>query len=138
VGIESTVVSLAGPRPVLLRPGMISADAIEKVVGKLETAPETGAAHPSPGMHPRHYSPRTPLVFEMPLEGRGAYLWLSQRAKAARQIQMPDDPAKYAALLYGTLHQLDDEKLDWIAVEKPPQSPAWAAVLDRLKRASSK
>jgi len=139
VGIESTVVSLAGPRPILLRPGMISAGEIEKVVGKLESAnaPVPGAAHASPGMHPRHYSPKTRLVFHIPPEGRGAYLWLSKPAKAARSIQMPNDPARYAALLYGTLHQLDDKKLDWIAVEKPPHSPEWAAVLDRLKRAGS-
>ena len=140
VGIESTVVSLAGPRPVLLRPGMISAAAIEQVIGKIEAAQPMipGASHPSPGMHDRHYSPRTPLVFQIPSEGRGAHLWITHPLDGAQNIRMPADAAGYAAVLYETLHKLDSEKLDWIAVERPPASPEWAGILDRLTRASSK
>jgi L-threonylcarbamoyladenylate synthase len=138
VGIESTVVSLAGSRPVLLRPGMISAADIEQVIGKIETAqPMVGGAHPSPGMHARHYSPRTPLVFQIPSEGRGAYLWLTRPLEGAQNIRMPSAAVSYAAALYETLHKLDSEKLDWIAVERPPDSPEWAGILDRLTRASS-
>src|SRR5579859_7992429 len=98
VGIESTVLSLAGPKPVLLRPGMISARQIEALIGKIEiaSAPPDGA-HASPGLHPKHYSPRTPLVLQVPSTGHGAYLWRTQRADAARSIQMPSDPAAYAA-----------------------------------------
>ncbi len=140
MGIESTVVSLAGPRPVLLRPGMISASAIERIVGKIEIAHplSEGAAHPSPGMHDRHYSPRTRLVFEIPREGRGAYLWITRPVEDAHSIRMPADAAGYAAVLYETLHRLDNEKLDWIAVERPPASTEWAGILDRLTRASAK
>lgn len=138
VGIESTVLSLAGPVPLLLRPGMISAEQIEAVIGKIEIAiAPHGGAHPSPGMHPKHYSPRTPLVLHLPSTGRGAYLWRTQHADSARSIQMSSDPAQYAASLYETLHQLDGEGLDWIAVEIPPDEPEWAGVRDRLKRASS-
>src|SRR5438270_1210329 len=61
VGIESTVISLAGP-PVLLRPGMISREEIEALIGPVGTAGAVEGAHPSPGMHPRHYAPRTTLV----------------------------------------------------------------------------
>jgi L-threonylcarbamoyladenylate synthase len=138
VGIESTVLSLAGAMPTLLRPGMISKEQIEAVIGKIEIvgAPREGA-HASPGMHPKHYSPRTPLVLQIPSTGRGAYLWRTQHANSARSIQMPSDPAHYAAALYETLHRLDEEGLDWIAVEMPPDEPAWAGVRDRLKRASS-
>ncbi|MBI2679749.1 MAG: threonylcarbamoyl-AMP synthase [Candidatus Solibacter usitatus] len=138
VGIESTVVSLAGSRPLLLRPGMISAAAIEQVIGKIEAAqPLTSAdAHPSPGMHARHYSPQTPLVFQIPSQGRGAYLWITRPLEGAHNIKMPADAAGYAAVLYETLHKLDSEKLDWIAVERPPDSPEWAGILDRLTRAS--
>jgi L-threonylcarbamoyladenylate synthase len=138
VGIESTVLSLAGTKPVLLRPGMISAEQIEAVIGKIEIAgaPPDGA-HASPGMHPKHYSPSTPLVLQIPSTGRGAYLWRTQHADAARSIQMPSDPAAYAAALYETLHCLDDEGFDWIAVELPPDEPAWTGIIDRLRRASS-
>jgi L-threonylcarbamoyladenylate synthase len=138
VGIESTVLSLAGPKPVLLRPGMISAEQIEAVIGKIEIAgtPPDGA-HPSPGMHRKHYSPRTPLVLQLPSTGHGAYLWRTKNAGSARSIQMPSDPVHYAAALYETLHLLDDEGLDWIAVEMPPDEPKWAGIIDRLTHASS-
>jgi L-threonylcarbamoyladenylate synthase len=137
VGIESTVLSLASPTPLLLRPGMISAEQIEAVIGKIEVAgaPPDGA-HPSPGMHPKHYSPRTPLVLQIPSAGRGAYLWRTKSADSAQSIQMPSDPAHYAAVLYETLHRLDDEGFDWIAVEMPPDEPAWSGIIDRLTRAS--
>jgi L-threonylcarbamoyladenylate synthase len=138
IGIESTVLSLAGTRPLLLRPGMISVEQIEALIGKVEISAATAAgSHPAPGMHPRHYSPRTRLVLDLPGNGRGAYLWHTRPAPSARSIQMPADPARYAAALYETLHRLDDEGFDWIAVEPPPGEPAWAGITDRLKRASS-
>ena len=36
-----------------------------------------------------------------------------------------------------TLHRLDAERLDWIAVELPPETPEWAGVCDRLRRAAA-
>lgn len=132
IGIESTVVSIEDGRLKLLRPGMISLGELEQV-----SAPE-GTAHPSPGMHERHYSPRTPLYLaEQPPPGRGAWVWYRTPAPdATREVQMPSDPASYAARLYATLHELDQAGLDWIAVERPPDTPAWSAILDRLRRAA--
>ena len=142
VGIESTVISLAGAQPTLLRPGMISKAEIEAVIGPVTTTHTPAAdAHPSPGMHPRHYSPRTPLVLveggRLPSSGRGAYLQIHQPGEAARVIQMPDEPNAYAALLYEKLHEADAEGWDWVAVERPPESPEWAAIHDRLRRAAA-
>jgi len=51
--------------------------------------------------------------------------------------EMPADPRAYAAVLYETLHRLDDLCLDWIAVEPPPDTPEWAGILDRLRRAAA-
>ena len=138
VGIESTVLSLAGSVPQILRPGMISAAQLEEAIGEVRFAgaPAEGP-HLSPGMHPKHYSPRTPLLLHLPHAGRGAYLWISRPVEAARSIRMPADPAQYAAALYSILHSLDEEAFDWIAVEAPPDSPEWAAIHDRLKRAAA-
>ncbi len=131
VGIESTVVAIEDGRLKLLRPGMIS-------IGELEqaTAP-SDAAHPSPGMHQRHYSPRTPLhLVDQPPEGQGGWVWYKTPAPSCvRSIQMPSDPAGYAAQLYATLHEFDHAGLDWIAVERPPDTPEWSAIQDRLRRA---
>jgi L-threonylcarbamoyladenylate synthase len=140
VGIESTVLSLAGETPVLLRPGMATREDIERWIGKVTTAINADGAHPSPGMHPRHYSPRTPLILveaETPLpSGSGALLWIDADRPAARSIRMPLEPDAYGAQLYAHLHELDPLGFDWIAVERPPEAPEWAAILDRLVRAS--
>lgn len=139
VGIESTVLSLAGGRPVLLRPGMISQTEIEAVIGPILTSVETGGAHPSPGMHERHYRPRTPLLIGAPpASGKGAHLWIRQELPAQESLAMPDDPATYAARLYDVLHRLDRAGLDFISVEMPPDTPAWAGIRDRLQRAAEK
>jgi L-threonylcarbamoyladenylate synthase len=143
VGIESTVLSLAGPRALLLRPGMLTKAQIEYVIGPIDVVTEpVSGAHPSPGMHRRHYSPRTPLVLvrrgKLPAHGRGVYLWIHESAEAAREIRMPEQPDTYAAVLYATLHQVDTQGFNWIAVEQPPLAPEWTAIHDRLQRAAAK
>lgn len=128
VGIESTVLSLAGSKPILLRPGMVSREEIEAQIGPIELAGAPGGdgAHPSPGMHPRHYSPRTPLFLGTPpSSGRGETL--AYRGETAQE---------YGAALYALLHDLDQRGLDWIAVELPPRAPEWEGIHDRLRRAA--
>ena len=144
VGIESTVLSLAGPRPTLLRPGGISRPELETIVGPVASGHEAQAgAHPSPGMHPRHYSPRTPLVLvkdgKLPDQSQGIYLQhqhLPSR-ESVQTIQMPAAAPDYAAVLYEILHQADVGNYNWIAVDLPPRAPEWEAVHDRLRRAAS-
>jgi L-threonylcarbamoyladenylate synthase len=141
VGIESTVLSLAGT-PTLLRPGGISREQLEKVIGPVAVA--SGAVegpHASPGMHAKHYSPRTRLVLsktgEVPHAGRGVYLRIARDPENGCEVrQMPLTPHEYAQVIYGTLHDLDAEHYDWIAVEHPPTTAAWEAVVDRLRRAA--
>jgi len=122
VGIESTVISLAGPAPRILRPGMVSQTGIEAVIGPVET----GAGAESPGQHPKHYSPQTRVVIGAPpAEGRGFVL------------DLPGDPAVCAAELYGRLHELDEQGYDWILIQLPPATPEWAGVRDRILRAAA-
>jgi len=128
VGIESTV--LSPEPPVLFRPGVIPIDELEEITGPLARAGSGAGAHASPGMHARHYRPRTPLYLgSAPCAGKGYTL--------RPGVEMPSDPRGYASVLYATLHQLDAQGLDWIAVTPPPDTPAWAGVLDRLRRAAA-
>ena len=144
VGIESTVLSLAEPGPILLRPGGISRTELEEIIGPLDSAQDapTGA-HPSPGMHPRHYSPTTTLYMatngRLPEEGPGIYLQYQHPPSRPDVIlrQMPQSAAEYAAALYEVLHQADAGHYNWIAVDLPPHTPDWEAVHDRLRRAAS-
>lgn len=137
VGIESTVAAIDGDKLTLLRPGMAEVPPPTE-----PRASASGEPHPAPGMHHRHYSPRTPLLLvdytdQLP-DATGAYVWHRHPAIAARHIQLPDNPAEYAAQLYATLHLLDRENWPWIAVEEPPNTPEWSAVRDRLERARLK
>jgi L-threonylcarbamoyladenylate synthase len=125
VGIESTVISLTGARPRILRPGLITQPEIEAITGPVES----GAGKESPGQHPRHYSPRTRIVLgDSPAEGLGYRLDFSN---------MPRDAPSYAERLYSVLHDLDRQGYDWIAIERPPEGPEWVGIRDRLARASS-
>jgi L-threonylcarbamoyladenylate synthase len=132
VGIESTVLSLVGA-PTLLRPGVIPLPEIEALIGPVGMAADPAEGpHESPGMHPRHYRPMTPLYLlgpgDAPPAGDGAWLRMGH--------EMPADAREYASALYETLHRLDQRQPDWIAVECPPDTPEWAGVLDRLRRAA--
>jgi L-threonylcarbamoyladenylate synthase len=144
VGIESTVLSLAGTQPILLRPGGLPRSQIEAMIGPIQAAADPVGAHPSPGMHPRHYSPRTPLFLVtagiVPEHGQGIYLQ-HQHPPNRPELptrQMPPSAADYAAALYRQLHEADAGNYDWIAVDPPPNSPDWEAVHDRLRRAAWK
>ena len=144
VGIESTVLSLVEPMPTLLRPGGISRKDLEAIAGPVASAQEAPAgAHASPGMHPRHYSPRTPLLLVkdgiLPDQGQGVYLQRQHlpSRESVRTIQMPAAAPEYAAALYEVLHQADAGNYNWIAVDLPPSTPEWEAVYDRLRRAAS-
>lgn len=153
VGIESTVISLAGPVPTLLRPGTISVDDLRPVIGEValpSADPHATAARPSPGMMDRHYAPRAELrLFNDPARlpsdaanGRTAALVMPDgRARAELPsgmdvMEMPADPVLYAARLYSLLHELDDGGYARVWVQQPPDAPAWAGVRDRLRRAS--
>lgn len=135
VGIESTVVSLVEQPPVLLRPGAVTREELEARLGTIASAPAPaeGAAHASPGQHPRHYAPRTCLLLLQPgdprPDGRGVSL--------APGSGLPADPRACAAALYATLHELDQQGWDWIAIGLPPATPEWEAVRDRLSRAAA-
>ena len=151
VGIESTVLSLAGwstgSQPILLRPGGIPRIEMEPLIGRIAMADDPASGpHPAPGLHPRHYSPRTTLYLatngRLPDQGQGQVIYLQHQNPPSRTNvtihQMPQSAADYAAALYEVLHQADAGNYSWIAVDLPPSTPEWEAIQDRLQRAATK
>jgi L-threonylcarbamoyladenylate synthase len=140
VGVESTVVGLAGDRPVLLRPGGIAAEDVEALVGPLDR-PRADAPLNSPGMLARHYAPATPvrlgaasvgpdealLAFGPPLPG----------AKVTLNLSPAGDLAEAARHLYDMLHELDRAGAAAIAVMPVPETGLGRAINDRLRRAAT-
>jgi L-threonylcarbamoyladenylate synthase len=146
VGIESTILDCSGTGVVLLRPGRISPQEIEslgiKPIGKDADSPRH-----SGGLE-RHYSPCTParmvpthaLDKEIArLKDKVAVLAFSRPDERVDYwLRMPREPQAYAQKLYAALRELDGTQCELILVEAPPEAPEWAAVRDRLARATSK
>lgn len=142
-GIESTVVDVTGTVVRLLRPGLITVPMLEEVVRPVEVGANAEGVARSPGQMAKHYSPRTRLKlvdgkdlvddeYEVRMAGLKAGV-LSLFGPGAR----PTEPNEYAAGLYARLHDMDVRGFDVILVEMPPDTPEWAAVRDRLKRAAA-
>lgn len=153
VGIESTVLDLRGERATILRPGMIGARELTKLVGTLAAPNDVQGDAPraSPGQLDRHYAPRAAVVL-FPPSGRasadvealraggrrvGAMVIRAAVPAADPEVRMPADPNAYAQRLYATLHALDDVGCEIVYVEQVPDDDAWAAVRDRLQRAAT-
>jgi L-threonylcarbamoyladenylate synthase len=147
VGIESTVVDVTGRSPRILRPGAITRQQIEEVLGETVGFGEKGEIHRSPGQMVRHYAPQTPTALDKrpfklqsTISRRGLLTYTSETEDEtffAEVVRLPDDPDGYAKDLYAALHLLDMAALDLITIEEPPDSDDWLAVRDRLRRASA-
>jgi len=142
VGIESTIVDLSHAAPVLLRPGRISKQDLESVIGKIGEKTASSPRH-SGGLE-RHYAPRTPArmvpVHALDKEiskGKGVAVLAFSRPdeRVDFWLRMPRDPQAYAQRLYAALREVDGAGCEQILVEAPPDTAEWAAVRDRLKRA---
>lgn len=147
VGVESTVVSLAEEKPLLLRPGGLTLEDIENVIGKVEIAPPTSARPQSPGQLPRHYSPRTPVEIltgkdrSERKEGKVGLLAFtppSQKGdyEVVEVLSSTGDLVEAAANLFSCLHRLDRAGLDVIYAEPVPEVGLGRAIMDRLRKAA--
>ena len=144
VGIESTILDLSGAGPVLLRPGRISRQELEQVVGSPVLEKSAGSPRHSGGLE-RHYAPRTPArlvpAYDLDreiarLKEKVAVLAFSRPDERVDYwLRMPRDPRAYAQRLYAALRELDSAACAEILIEAPPETPEWAAIGDRLKRA---
>jgi L-threonylcarbamoyladenylate synthase len=146
VGIESTIVDLSGPAPVLLRPGRISKAELQEALGVEVLEKRSDAPRHSGGL-PRHYAPKTPALLVPPhqldaeIAKRGATVAVLAFSRPDERvdywIRMPKDPQAYAQRLYAALRELDGANCGAILIESPPETPEWDAVRDRLTRAAS-
>ena len=151
VGVESTILDLSGDHPQILRHGAVTRAMLEEALGV--PVPDAGAAAPRvPGTLKSHYAPATRLEL-VPREGFakriGELSGLKLAVMASKDLlaglsgsvvlalTAPEGAAPYASFLYEALHELDQAGADRILIEQPPQDPAWAAVNDRLGRASA-
>jgi len=156
VGLESTIVSFVDEYPKILRPGGISLDELELVLGHsmnlthVTNAPTIRVS----GSLDSHYAPTTPLelcdskqlwqhaqdLADQQLKTMvitwSKHQQLFQQNPYLHQSSMPIDAETYGRQLYAILHEIDQADFDCILVEAVPDNSNWLAIKDRLQRAS--
>ncbi len=133
----------------LLRPGGLPREAVERVLGRaLQRLPEDAVndeAQPlAPGMLASHYAPRTPVRLgathvepdEVLLAFGAAELDGAHGAKAVMNLSAAGDLSEAAANLFGYLRSLDAKGARAIAVMGVPHHGLGEAINDRLRRAA--
>jgi len=147
VGVESTIVGCFG-EPMLLRPGGLPREEIERVLGRALLRPpaemESDSAQPlAPGMLSSHYAPRTRVRLNAtdvgPNEALLAFgppLKEAERAAAVMNLSRIGDLNEAATNLFGYLRALDARMAQTIAVMPIPNHGLGEAINDRLRRAA--
>lgn len=157
VGVESTVIDCTQEIPIILRPGGITKEQLEQVVGKVMLDPalaNTSEKPKAPGMKYRHYAPEVPmwLVEGSPEKmqevinderaqqkrvGVMASTPTSRKLEADRIISLGFDIEEIAANLYDALREFKDGDIDLILCETFPKTNIGEAVMNRLQKAST-
>ncbi len=135
VGVESTVVSVLDGRVALLRPGAVTRDEMETLVGPLD---ESGEGHRSPGRLARHYAPNAPLRLMADEAAPGEILlgFGLGVGDPRWSLSASGDLSEAAANLFRLLREADREDPSGIAVSAVPTTGLGEAINDRLKRAA--
>jgi len=159
-GLESTVLDISGGQPRILRPGAVTKESIEAIIGPvasgnaavIEHDAARGAA--SPGLLKSHYAPHIPLVVQdsealqretefdnaafLFFDGASRDRWLAgqPQPKAVAVLSETGNMPEAASRLFETLHELDRLDVRRIYTQLAPEHGLGAAINDRLRRAS--
>jgi len=160
IGVESTVLDISGKEIKILRPGGTPKEAIEKLIGAVQSYNENdnSNAPSSPGQLKSHYAPGKTLsvfnreeIIKKPYKEGEAFLFFDESAKDAWLELQPHPAAVFKVLakngqmaeaasrLFDILHELDnDESLTHIIAQLAPDQGLGEAINDRLLRGSQK
>ena len=151
VGVESTIVSLTGTVPQLLRPGSLSLEDIQAVIGRVERAASSAETEHMPGQSARHYATRTPVIILPAPEAwpspsgneRVGLLAMStprhatNRFSSVEVLSPSGDLREAARHLFATLRKLDELGLDRLYAEPCEEVGLGLAIMDRLRRCAT-
>ena len=157
-GIESTVLDISGETPVLLRPGLITKEQIEEVLGYeilTMAEPKTGEKVKSPGVLYKHYAPKCKtLLFPFDKVEEGLNTCLAEREKGVKVAALVEEslredfenvgvkvlslgktPTEMAARLYAMLREAERVCELLVSVEPKERGGVMTGVMNRLKKA---
>lgn len=141
-GLESTVVAVEGEKVTILRPGALTAEQIEKVVGGHAGRSFGGSDKPmSPGQLESHYAPHAAVRLEATTVGAGEALLAFGPTPPVTvgpmvNLSQRGNLVEAAANLFAALRTLDQPHINCIAVTHIPNAGLGEAINDRLKRAA--
>ena len=159
IGIESTVVDLSRKTPMLLRPGGITVEQLQKILGKIAIHPiiygkRTKSAHRSPGMKYRHYSPKAKIILiEGPKTKQKILQLLSQYKKQGLRVGVlgtdksiisdmtrfiGNNPEKIATNLFKSFREFDSRKIDIVLAQGISHKGLGLGIMNRLAKAAYK
>ncbi|GBE54402.1 MAG TPA: threonylcarbamoyl-AMP synthase [Euryarchaeota archaeon] len=155
IGLESTVMLLTEDKPLILRPGAVTIEEIEKVTGNVEfnNRSKTGAADKpvSPGMKYRHYAPEAELwlVSEDRLEKAvrealkvkkkvGVITRGEKNLQVAEVFNAGTGIEEYASNIFAALRYFDDRGIEIIVAEGVEETGIGVAIMNRLKKAATR
>ena len=143
LGIESTVVSVVGGEPALLRPGALPRAVIERALGAPLVAAKAAERGASPGQLASHYAPGTPLRLDATtVRPDESLLAFGGEAPAGARVTLNLSPSgnleEAAAKLFAALRELDRTGVSAIAVMPIPLTGLGEAINDRLRRAANR
>lgn len=164
IGLESTIVDLTVNPPEILRPGYVTREMLEQVLGEVETdaavfADTGGQAPKAPGMKYRHYAPKGDLtIVKGPQERVTAYVnarvdvekksghktgviataetAAGYHADVVKCAGSRGDELSVAKHLYGILREFDDENVEIMYAEAFESAGIGQAVMNRLLKAA--
>jgi L-threonylcarbamoyladenylate synthase len=152
LGVESTIVSLVGQTPELLRPGTITIEQLSTIIGPVRRSSPAGEKPVAPGQLTRHYATQTPVTI-LPSAGTRPMLGSDERAGlltfsqaqnkdnlfSATEVLSPTADLREAAQnLFAALRRLDHLGLDRIYAEPCTEQGLGLAIMDRLRRCAAR
>ena len=164
IGLESTIVDVSGPEPIILRPGYVTQEMLEKVLGKVELDQTildgTTAQRPkAPGMKYRHYAPKGELsIVEGSAEAVVEHInslcacaaaegkktgviatdetFARYTADSVKSVGSREDEEAIAHSLYRILREFDDEEVEVMYTESFSSYGMGQAIMNRLLKAA--
>jgi len=157
VGVESTVLDISTQPPTILRPGAVTMEQLEQIIGEVVLGKKGKLLRRSPGTSYRHYSPKAgvtlveekneeivaQLIEQYTKEGRKVGIitrhpYFYQGSEKVIVKLMPPDLKEYAKQMFAVIRELDEKRVDEIIVEEVEERGIGVAIMDRLRRAASR
>ncbi|MBR3602584.1 MAG: threonylcarbamoyl-AMP synthase [Lachnospiraceae bacterium] len=164
IGLESTIVDMTGEIPMILRPGYITLDMLQKVLGEVSTDKtildiNCKDAPKAPGMRYRHYAPKgqltivegdvaktidkiNELTMQAHIKGKKVGIIGTEETRkqyvgdSVKSVGKRSDEESIARTLYAILREFDDEGVTVIYSESFSECSMGQAIMNRLLKAA--